>query len=164
MVGYQERERPQEKMSRLSQRIWENLRSAGLLERILSNSEHADEASAYTGVKFWSEIGGHDASLILQILIEHLRGNQPVTPKLYRINSDHSEQKRLSEQIWDGVTEDDVRFIAEQFADNYYERDHKNWLSPEQSRAIRTFYPSIKSGNVKIELVPEYAQFKITPR
>lgn len=159
-------EEPKERMQRLQQKVWENLHTSGLLQKILGQSEHADEESKYIGTEFWTEIGtsndDHQAKMWLQIFIKHVEHSQPVTPKLYRLANDPEEQKKLSAQIWDGVNEDDLRFIAKFKADDYHSRDQKNWLSPEQSQSIKALYPAIEAGKFKMELIPGYAQYRIT--
>ena len=158
-------EEAKERMKRLQEKVWDNLYSSGLLEKILYKSGHADEG-VYDRAEFWSEIGAgkdHQTKMWLQILIKHVEGKQPVTPKLNRITEDPEEQKKLSGQIWEGITEDDLRFIAKYKADDYHLRDQKNWLSPEQSQAIKALYPAIENGRVKIELIPDYAQYSIVP-
>ncbi len=159
-------EEPQERMQRLQGKVWENLHTSGLLQKILGKSEHADEESKYIGAEFWTEIGtndeDHQTKMWLQIFIKHIEHSQPVTPKIIRITENMEEQKKLSAEIWDGVNEDDLRFIAKFKADDYHSRDQKNWLSPEQSQSIKVLYPAIESGKFKMELIPGYAQYRIT--
>ena len=160
-------EDPKERMERLQKKVWENLHTNDLLQKILSLSEHADEESKYIGVEFWTEIGtsrdDSQTKMWLQIFIKHANHSQPVTPKIYRITDNTEEQKKLSAQIWDGISEDELRFIAKFKADDYHSRDQKNWLSPDQSQSIKVLYPAIESNKFKIELRPDYAQYRIVP-
>ncbi len=171
-------EEPKERIARLQQKVWNNLRNSGLLQQILNRSDHAGgqsyggqsekdvDQNKYGGTRFWTEIGTDEdegkPKMWLQIQIMPAQGyGQPVTPKLYRITNDPDEQRHLSEQIWEGITEDDLKFIARFKSEEYHARDQQQWLSPNQSQTIKILRPAFESGKFTIELIPDHAQYRI---
>ncbi len=161
-------EEPKERIERLQQKVWDNLRNSGLLQQILNQSQHDDDPSKYVGVEFWTDIGAsqvdYRTKMWLKINIKHIEHRQPVTPKLYRLTKDPTEQKRISEQIWDGITEEDLRFIAKFKSDDYYSRDQDHGLFQGQSQTIRVLHPAIEAGKFTVELIPDHAQYCFVPK
>ncbi len=154
-----------DRLLKLEERIWNNLLSSGLLGRILEKSLHAHVLNKedFVGVNFWTEIGGD--GMYLQIFIRNKTDSSAMTtPKLFRLATNEKEQRKLCRTIWAGITIDDILFIAKLRAQDYYERDKKLGLSTSQSQGIKKLYPLIQSGKVDIQLIPEYAQYKIAAK
>lgn len=155
-----------ERINALEQLVWQNLKTSEILAKILEKSAHADDISRYVGVKFWAEISvsreTYKKAMWIQIFIEHDTPVQPVTPKLYRITQDAEEQRLLSERIWDGVTPEDLLLIIKAKADMFHKRGEERGLDIDRDIIIKKLYPAIMEGRITIELLSDYAQYRVT--
>lgn len=170
--------RPVVGFSELEQQVWKNLTAGNLLPRICAASRHASDPSEYTHISFWSELStstrDYRNGMWLQINIEKGRReqnvggplifSQPVTPKLYRLSEDEEEMHGLAEQIWKGVTTSDIHRLALAQAEMFYGDGEKGWLDQSSFQIIRRLYPALRQGQMDIELLPRYAQYRVVCR
>ena len=161
-----------EKYKQLEDRIWGNLQTSGLGPQIITSSPHSTDFSNYTRVELWTEFGQnvdtHQYMMWIQINIKHKDSpqsvtpkiyHQPVTPKIYRMTRDTQEQTRISKVIWNGVTEDDIKFIAAEESEGY--RSGRRSLRPGDVPEFDRFYQELKTGNVSVEVSPKFAQYRV---
>ncbi|MBS3102103.1 hypothetical protein J4458_01485 [Candidatus Woesearchaeota archaeon] len=147
----------------LEDRVWQNLNRSKLLPQILARSAHVNDISNYVGVEFHDEFQlntrTNEYMMWIQIYIRHKEPVQPATPKIYRLTEDITQQQRICAQIWDGVSEEDIRCIAQSSAEEYSKGD--KWMDVSQKISMARFLPAIKEGRVCVELIPTLAQYKV---
>ena len=163
-ILFKKKERPEDHyIDELQERIWDNIRLSDIFEKITSKSSHATKIEDYVGVEFYTEFQYNTSvknhMMWIQINIKHKYGIQPVTPHIYRISKDEEVQKKISNQIWEGITEEDIIYIAERTADKYI--TGKRCMDQSQKTKMKSFYPAICSGNVAVESIPTHAQYKV---
>lgn len=152
-----------QKYGEIEERIWQNLNRSGLLPQIIAKSGHADDVSNYVGVELFNEFAEStrtgEPTMFIQAYIRHKRPIQPVTPKIYRFSRDIEQQKQICAQIWDGISEKDIEFIARTSAEEY--SSGQRWMDSRKKTAMAQFLPALREGRVTAELIPEYAQYKV---
>ncbi len=158
---------------KIEQQLWKNLTESGLLEKILSKSEHAVEPSEYTHAKIWSELNtglDYKSGLWLQPQIHAPTFNaqsgtrvarQPVVPKLYRLSGSTHEQLAIAQRIWEGVSHDDVYQMTLQQLTNFIERERQGWLTVDRAIIFRKLYPAVQEHRVEMELMPLSASYRV---
>ncbi len=152
-----------ERYRQLEERVWANLNQSGLLPKIVAKSGHAGDTLEYAGVEFWNEFqlnkSTHQYMMWIQIMIQHKKHRQPVTPKIYRFTKGADEQRGICEQIWEGVTEGDIQYMAHVAAEEY--SAGRRWMDNSQRVSMDKFFPAIQRKDVVVELIPDLAQYKV---
>ncbi len=155
-----------ERYLQLEAKVWQNLNSFGILAEIIARSDHADELSNYVAVEFHDEFQFNtrlkEYGMWVQIYIKHQQMMQPVTPKIYRITNDADQQRQLCEQIWEGISKDDLIFIAKSSAEEYAAGGR--WMDQSQTISMAKFLPAAQKGEVNLELSSRLAQYFIFAR
>ena len=161
---------------KIEQQLWKNLAESGLLEKILSKSEHALEPSEYTHAKIWSELStgiDYKNGLWLEPQIHAPTFNaqngtrvarQPVVPKLYRLSESTEEQLAIAQRIWEGVSHDDVYQMTLQQLTYFVERERKGWLTVDRARMLKQLYPAVQEHCIEMELMPLSANYRVRVR
>ncbi len=133
------------------------------MPQIITQSVHADDLPNYVRVEFYDEFQWNTRTneymMWIKICIEHRESVQPVTPKLYRLTKDETEQRRICAQIWSGISEEDIQFIAQSAAEEY--SNGGRWMDVSQRISMAKFLPAIQEGRVCVELIPNHAQYMV---
>ncbi len=154
-----------EEYQQLEVKVWQNLNNCGLLATILKESRHADDISKYVGVELWDEFSLNtrigECVMWVQIYLRQAMPVQPVTPKIYRITGDGNigEQKKICAKIWNGVSAENLKYIALVSAEEYARG--RRWMEADQRRDMGRFLPAARRGELQVELIPKLAQFMV---
>ena len=155
-----------ERYKQLEARVWQNLNQTGLLPQILEHSAHADDISNYVGVEFHDEFQlntrTREYMMWIQVYIRHKEPIQPVTSKIYRLTEDATQQQSICAQIWNGISEEDIIFIAQSSAEEY--SSGGRWMDVSQKISMAKFLPAIQEERVCVGLIPRLAQYKVYVR
>ncbi len=135
------------KVQRASEQIWGNLMSSGLAKQIILNSGHANKQGcegigkafevkdiAYDGVNFQYSMSTRCGVYIdVAILSKPNIPGQPVIPKIYRISENKEDLAKMTETIWQNVSEEEM-FAIISAAIQYQKEKNEARINDRQAR------------------------------